>query len=72
MTYQGFFQTTDGDRLAFVNLDDTHLTVPLGRPVVADLAVGEINTHTLVLTNGATRTNILTFNQTAAVEVPVP
>jgi hypothetical protein len=72
MTYQGFFQTTDGDRLAFVYLDDTHLTVPLGRPVVADLAVGEINTHTLVLTNGATRTNILTFNQTAAVEVPVP
>jgi hypothetical protein len=72
MTYQGFLQTTDGDRLAFLRLDDAHLTVPLGRPVVADLAVGEINTLTLILTNGAARTNVLTFKQTAAVEVPVP
>jgi hypothetical protein len=46
--------------------------VALGRPIVADLAVGEINAGTLVLTNGATRTNVLEFNQAASVEVPVP
>lgn len=72
MTYQGFLQTTDGDRLAFVRVDEANLTVALGRPIVADLAVGEINAGTLVLTNGATRTNVLEFNQAASVEVPVP
>jgi hypothetical protein len=72
MTYQGFFQTTDGDKYAFVRVDDTDVTIARGRPIVADLHVAEINVRTLVLTNTASRTNVLEFNQTVPVEVPTP
>jgi hypothetical protein len=70
MTYQGFFQTTDGDKQAFVRVDDANLTATLGRPIVADLAVSEINVHSLTLTNSASQTNVLEFNKSTSVEVP--
>jgi hypothetical protein len=72
MVYQGFFQSTDGDKQAFLRVDDANRTVALGRPVIADLAVSDIQTRTLTLTNSASRTNVLEFNKTVAVEVPVP
>jgi len=72
MIYQGFFQSTDGDKQAFVRVDDANLTVALGAPIVADLAVSEINVRTLTVTNSASRTNVLEFNQTVSLEVPAP
>jgi hypothetical protein len=72
MTYQGFYQTADGDKYAFVQVDDTDVTVASGRPIVADLSVSEINVQTLTLTNSASRTNVLEFNRTTSVEVPAP
>ena len=72
MIYKGFFQTTDGDRQAFVQVDNANRTVALGRPVIADLAVSEILPRSLTLTNSASRTNILDFNKSTSVEVPVP
>ena len=70
MIYQGFVQSTDGDKQAFVRVDDTNLTAALGRPIVADLAVSDINVQSLTLTNSASRTNVLEFNKSTSVEVP--
>jgi hypothetical protein len=72
MIYKGFFQTTDGDRQAFVQVDNANRTAALGRPLIADLAVSEILPQTLTLTNSASRTNVLEFNKSTSVEVPVP
>ena len=72
MIYKGFFQTTDGDRQAFVQVDNANRTIALGRPFIADLAVSEILPRTLTLTNSTSRTNVLEFNKSTSVEVPVP
>jgi hypothetical protein len=72
MIYQGFFESTDGDKQAFVRVGDANLTVALGGPVIADLAVSEISVPALTVTNSASRTNVLEFNKTVSVEVPAP
>jgi hypothetical protein len=72
MIYQGYFQSTDGDKQAFVRVDDADRTVALGQALVADLAVSAIEARSLTLTNSAARTNRLEFNQSVSVEVPVP
>lgn len=72
MIYQGYFQSTDGDKQAFVRVDDVDRTIALGQALIADLAVSAIQTRTLTLTNSAARTNLLEFNQSVSVEVPVP
>ncbi len=70
MIYLGFFETTDGEKQAFVRVDDADLTATLGRPIVADLSISEINVRTLTLTNSASRTNVLEFDKSTSVEVP--
>jgi hypothetical protein len=72
MIYQGHFQSTDGDKQAFVRVDDADRTIALGQSIIADLAVSAIQSRTLTLTNSASRTNVLEFNQSVSVEVPVP
>jgi hypothetical protein len=72
MVYQGFIQSTDGDRKAFIRIDDTDHAVGLGRIVIADLAVSAIQTQALILTNATAHTHVLQFNQATPVEVPAP
>ena len=70
MTYKGFIQSTDGERMAFVRLDDANVTARLGKPLIGDLSVSFIGTTNLTLTNTASQTNLLPFNKTQSVEVP--
>jgi hypothetical protein len=70
LTYQGFVETADGQRRAFLKVDETLCVGPVGSKVVADLVVMDIGMRKLVLTNLA-QTNVLEFNARKELEVPV-
>jgi len=71
LTYQGFFQTAEGQKRAFLNVDDKLVVGPAGSKVVADLVVMNIALRSVTLTNSTAQTNVLEFNARKEVEVPV-
>lgn len=71
LTYQGFFETAEGQQRAFIKTGDTLFVGPVGSKVLADLVVVEIAPRRLTLTNSAARTNVLEFNARQELEVPV-
>jgi hypothetical protein len=71
LTYQGFFETTGGQKQAFLKVDDQLFVGPVGAKVVADLVVNNIALRTMTLTNSAAKTNVLEFNARQELEVPV-
>jgi len=72
LTYQGFFQTGEGPRHVFVKVGDSLFVGPLGAKAAGNFFVAEVNLQSLVLTNAAGQTNVLTFNTKKELEVPVP
>ena len=70
LTYQGFFETADGLKLAFVKLADSQVIGTNGAPVVVDYVIAEFDLKTITIRN-ATRTNVLNFNIPTEIEVPL-
>lgn len=71
LTYQGFYQTTDGPRRVMLRFGDTLIGIPVGGSVVSNLFVAEATFKTLTLTNHIAQTNVLTVNVKKEVEVPL-
>ena len=71
LTYQGFVETAEGQKRAFLKVDEKLFVGPAGSKVVADLVVMSIAMRTLTLTNSAAQTNVLEFNARKELEVPV-
>lgn len=71
VTYLGLLQSAGGERRAFLRVDNDTRIAPLGVAVVADLAVADMDRRTLTLTNSSSVTNLLLFNVSKAVEVPI-
>lgn len=71
MTYLGHIQGADGQRRAFVRVDNQTFIREVSQPVVDDLMVAEIALQTLTLTNSAAQTNVLQFQTEQRVEVPI-
>jgi hypothetical protein len=71
LIYQGVYQTSDGQKKAFVMLEKKLSVLSPGTKVVADWSIAEISLRTLTLTNSAAQTNILPFNSSKELEIPV-
>jgi hypothetical protein len=70
LLFQGWYQASSGERLAYVKLGEALLTLTNGAKVVADHAIKDIGLRTLTLTNAAGQTNVLEFNVKKALDVP--
>lgn len=68
--FQGFFETAEGRKHAFIKVGENLQFGPEGMQIVADLAIKEIGLRTLTLTNRAAQATVLEFNQKQTLEVP--
>jgi hypothetical protein len=68
--YQGFFESADGEKQAYVRIDDELKIGGPGTVLVADLAIAEVGLRSLVLTNARAETNVLSFSREQELEVP--
>lgn len=71
LTYQGFYQSSDGPQRTLLKLGDALVAVPVGGVVVTNLWVADAGFKTLTLTNSAGQTNVLAVNTAQTVEVPL-
>jgi hypothetical protein len=71
LTYQGFFQTSDGPKQVIVKMGDTFLVAGVGTKMTANLFAAEATMQSLILTNSGAQTNLLLLNTKKEVEVPV-
>jgi hypothetical protein len=69
-TYQGFFETSDGFKLAYVKVADKQVMGTNGGPVTADYVIAGFDLKAMTVHN-ATRTNVLKFNTPTELEVPL-
>jgi hypothetical protein len=70
LLYQGFFETAETVRHAYLQVDTNQVLIKLGSNVVADVHVAEIGRRTLILTNSAGQTNVIPFRVPKEIEVP--
>lgn len=69
VVYQGFYESTDGRKLAFANVAGQPMTLPAGSRVVAGWFVNEIGLRTLTLTNAAGLSTVLQFRAKTQVKL---
>jgi hypothetical protein len=72
MTYLGLLESSEGRRQAFLRIDNETRNAGVGESIIADLGVADMDLRSLSLTNSAAETNVLQFNVSKAVEVPIP
>jgi hypothetical protein len=71
VTYQGYFETSDGPRNAVIKVADVFTVVPVGGSVATIFFVGEASMQSLTLTNPTAPPTILPLNSKKEIEVPV-
>jgi hypothetical protein len=71
LTYQGFYQTSDGPKHAIYKLGDVFIAAPVGAKVATSLFVAEATMQALTLTNTAAQTNIVPLNVKKEIVVPI-
>ena len=71
VTYQGFFETSDGPRNAVIKVADVFMSIPVGGAVATNFFVGEASMQSLTLTNPTAPPTILPLNSKKEIEVPV-
>lgn len=70
LLYQGFFETAETVRHAYLQVDTNLVLIKLGSNVVADVSVAEIGRRSIILTNAAGQTNVIPFRVPKEIEVP--
>jgi hypothetical protein len=68
--YQGFFESANGEKQAYVRIDDELKIGGPGTVLVADLVIAGVGLRSLVLTNAEAETNVLSFSREQELEVP--
>jgi hypothetical protein len=71
LTYQGFYQTSDGPKQAVYKLGDAFLVAPVGGKIANSLFVADASMQALTLTNDAAQTNIVLLNLKKEIAVPI-
>lgn len=71
VTYQGYFQTSDGPRTTIFKLDDAFQVAPVGGRIATNLFLADATMQALTLTNLAGQTNILPLNAKTELVVPI-
>lgn len=72
LLYQGLYQTSSGEKRAFLQLPDKLLVATNGATVVHGLTVADISFKHLVLKDSKGQTSLLEFNIQKTLEVPSP
>ena len=70
LTYQGFFETAEGLKLAYVKVADRQVIATNGAQVSSDYVIAGFDLKTITIRN-ATQTNTLNFNTPTEIEVPL-
>ncbi|MHB8523077.1 MAG: hypothetical protein ACYDH9_20290 [Limisphaerales bacterium] len=71
LTYQGFQETTGGDKRAYLLVGTNLVVRPVGGTVIADLTVVDIALKALILKHNGTQEVVLSFSAKKDVEIPV-
>jgi hypothetical protein len=73
LTYQGFYQTGDSPKRAFIRFNDALASVPVGGSVATNLFVASATATNLTLTNRAIagQSNVLVLNTKKEIEIPI-
>jgi hypothetical protein len=71
LTYQGFYQSEGGAKQTMIKIGDGFVITPVGGRVLSNLFAADATMQTLLLTNAAAGTNLLTLNAKKEVEVPI-
>lgn len=71
ITYLGFYETGDGPRRVFLNLDNALHVSSIRDQIATNLFVAEASLQTLTLTNSAAQTNVIKLNEKKVIEVPI-
>lgn len=71
LRYQGFFETSEGERKAYLLKENELMIVSPGDTVIEDWSVHEIGAWSLHLTDGADETYELAFNRPQEIEIEV-
>ena len=71
LLYQGVYESATGQKKAFVKVERELHILTNGAKVIPDWAIADIGIRKLTLTNSSAQTNILEFNATKELEVPV-
>jgi hypothetical protein len=71
VTYQGFYQTTNGPKFAVLKVAEGIMVAKIGALVATNVYVAEASLTNVILTNLTARTNILPLNTKTEIEVPI-
>jgi len=71
VTYQGYYQTSDGPRNVIVKLADAFVVIPVGGTVATNFYIGDATMQSLTLTNPASGATVLMLNTKKEIEVPI-
>ena len=71
VTYQGFYETSDGPKNVVVKVGDAFVIATIGGTVATNLYVAQATMQSLTLTNPSAQTNLLQLNAKKEIEVPI-
>ena len=72
LSYQGYFQTPNGAKQAYVMVGTNLVVGPSGTKLVADLSVADFNLTALTIKRGQTQEIVVPFRVKKEQEVPLP
>jgi len=70
LTYNGFFETSTGEKRAYVVVGGAMAMLPLGAPVISDLMLSNIQRAQLTLRRAVTQEVVVPFRGSTEIEVP--
>lgn len=70
LTYNGFFETSTGEKRAYLLVGGAMAMLPTGAPVISDLMISNIQRLQLTLVRGSTQEVAVPFRGSTEVEVP--
>ena len=71
VTYQGFYQTGDGQKQTIFRLGEAYVVAPVGARVVTNLFIAAATMQAMTLTNLEAQTNIVPLNTKREIVVPI-
>ena len=71
VSYQGFYETSDGPKHAVMKLGDAFIDSQVGSRIATNWFVAQATVQAVTLTNTTSQTNIVPLNAKKQIEVPI-
>ncbi|GEM_PF-2370786 len=72
LTFMGFIENSGGEVTVFLNVDNQLKKLRIGQNIVADWHLADVGNRMLTLTNAEPQTNVIAFEKTLKLDVPIP